>query len=441
VTQRTNERGERTRKKLLDAGMDLIRELTPAQLLEALSAKVVTRHVGMTTGAFYAHFPDHASYIDALLEHGLTSSDDELQIQSKTFEMFVAYANAPDTHLVDDFLEIVETNFQWCVETVHVFDFLALLWGRRGDPRVRELLQARYKKAMDEYVVAEQMIADRWNVQYREPLDMRTGAELMNAFFEGVIMRHCIDPDVITPNVYSHAMLAFLTGAVKPVGANDDAEHVFDVARRSGIRDWEPKPDERPSDSIVAAASALLESIDMDACSIEAIAEKAGVTKEQVDGTWGSRARLATAVVHRVTEPLVAQHAFDVNLPMAASRALDRQLGRLASIFVDMARSRPALLSFALRGSIEHLTRPSKKEGSLGLALVPAIEAAQADGTINADFDAQSLARTIAFDLASRALEGPDDPADVALASARALLGLKPKAQRRANATARRAAG
>ena len=439
---RANERGAQTRARLLEAGIELFHELTPAQLFEALSAKVVSRRVGMTTGAFYAHFPDHASYVDALIEYGLSRHPDEDRVATVTFEKIIAYANAPDTHLYDDIVEMLATNFRQCVEIARVYNFVFATWTRRDDPHVLQLLRRRYRLFMDDYIVGEEMIRKRWGMAFREPFTMENVAELIASSMEGCLIKHSLDPDLLDPDVFAHGVIAFLVGAMVPEG-EEGGQSFLDTAKQLGMRDWEPSPDEptpRVSDEVARAAAALLQNADMDEYTIDDVAVAAAVGTDVVYTAWGSPARLATAAFHQIAEPMRSQVQFDLDLPMPGLRALDRQLGRLASLCVELARTRPVFMSLALQGSVEHLTRASKEDGNLGRTLLPAVERARSEGALPAEADASFMARTLAFTLASRALEVPDEQPEAALATARAMVGLKPKG-RGATATARRAAG
>jgi len=419
----TNERGERTRARLLAAGLEVFGELTVEQLLQGVSPKAVAQRAGVTTGAFYNHFPDHAAFVRALLEYGLLRPPAEDYVATHTFEKWISYANAPETHLLDDFLEAVRYNFDLCIETIQTLEFVVTMWTRRRDPTVHELLKRRYKLFMDDYLVAEDLIRQRWNVKWREPFTMETGAAVMHALAEGAHIRHCLEPELVDSETYARGIMAIIAGLCEPDNG-DEPDHFYDVLARQGVRDWDPgpgRPVQCPSNVVIDAAVALLATVDMDACSVDDIATRAGVTAGQVYAAWGSRSRLATAIVARLAEPLHGQLSFDLALPMPGVRALDRQLGRMTTMFVELARTRPALLQLALRGAVEHLGRPPADGGNLGQPLVAAIEAGQSDGTLTNDGDARTLARAIGSTIAAQALESRGASVDAILAFVRSV--------------------
>ncbi len=418
----TNVRGARTRQRLLAAGLELFPELTAAQLLQALSPKAVARRAGVTTGSFYNHFSDHAAYVDALVEYGLSRQPAEDEIVTKTYAKWAGYANAPDTHLLDDFLEMVQYNFDLCIDSIHVYEFVAAMWTRRREPRIQELLKRRYKLYMDDYLVAEDLIRERWNMRIRDGMTMEKGAALMNNYAEGSHIRHTIEPDLVTSEDYARGLLAMISGMLEPDDPDTEPEHLYDFLAQRGVRDWEPADAvSSPARAIVDATIALMAKRDFDECTVENIADTSGMTVAHVYSAWGSRSRLATAVVAQLCEPQLTQLESDLSLGMSGPRILDRQLGRLAALLVDVARSRPVLLSSALQGSIEHLGRPPEDEGNLGLVLVPAIEACQREGTLGDDVTARDVARTLALTLGSQALARREAGADDLLRFVRAV--------------------
>jgi len=421
---RANVRGERTRQRLLAAGLELFADLTPAEFLAGLTAQAVSGRAGVTTGSFYTHFPHHASYVDALIEYGLSRQPADDRIATETFGKIVEYANAPDTHLISDLNDLADFNIGIGIEEIGVTEFLLAMWTRRRDPRVLELLRRRYELFQGDYAAGYEIIRQRWNAEWQPPFTHEIGTAVVTCIAEGLMVRHCIEPETISKEIFGHVLLAFVEnalGAATPAGDGDPWQS-FIV--RHGIRDLEPTYDaeiSRPSGAMVDAAITLLADADLDACTVEDIAAQAGVSTTHVYGAWGSRPRLATAVVARLSEPTDVQRGFDLDLKMPGLRALDRQLGRLASLFLDLARSRPVLLSLALQGSIEHLGRPPEDEGNLGRSLVPPIEVGQTDSSIAPDVDARALARSLAFALASEALtrRENEDAADDLLAFVR----------------------
>ena len=68
--QRRKLQGEATQRRILHAALDLMRE----RGFEAVSVRDICTAAGITTGAFYHHFPSK----DALLEHGFAPLDDAL---------------------------------------------------------------------------------------------------------------------------------------------------------------------------------------------------------------------------------------------------------------------------------------------------------------------------------------------------------------------------
>jgi AcrR family transcriptional regulator len=241
---------------------------------------------------------------------------------------------------------------------------------------------------------------------------------------ESLNIRHLIDPDAVPTDIFGHALLAFVQGALK-AETPDIATEWRDFLGRHGIRDLEPTYDEslpRPSNQIIDATLRLLATNDYDAFTVEDIAAQADVAIEVVYGAWGSRVRLATAVLARLAEPTGEQYRFDADLGINGVRALDRQLGRLAALYCDVARSRPALLLAAMQGALEYLDRPPEDEGNLGRALFGPLDAGQQDGSIADSIDSRELARTLGNALASSALRHKGgDPAGP-LAFARTLL-------------------
>lgn len=70
-TQRRKMQSEETQRKILDTALDLMRK----KGFDQVSIRDICKAAGLTTGAFYHHFPSK----EALLEHGFTPLDEYMR--------------------------------------------------------------------------------------------------------------------------------------------------------------------------------------------------------------------------------------------------------------------------------------------------------------------------------------------------------------------------
>lgn len=210
-----------SREELLDAGLEMLREFPLAKILRFLTAREVSKRIGMTTGVFYHHFPSQQDYCDALVARlfdpevarELTPSEDDLEVMAGGLR-------SPD---YQDTIDVL-TQLQEMVMTSPAQHLHVWLSARRGaEPALDDVLRghhARFDAFYSELV--EEHLARRGR-KVAPPYEALDLAYMFNGLADGLTLR----PDSAEPDktlLYAYLLVCMAEGASVDV----DSDETFD---------------------------------------------------------------------------------------------------------------------------------------------------------------------------------------------------------------------
>ena len=371
LTERSADRGDRlaedlhtTRVALLDAGVELLRAMTPATLVAALRTREIARRAGVSPPTFFHHFRTVEEYAAALVDHVfsprrpkldgvVTRALRDVQRLRLPAEQSIAYHTTDLLRIAADQDHRVRLG----------------LWGL-GGPAVDEAY-LRFTRTVDEQVLPQaQALHDVWGREVRPPLDLRSYLSLQLALLTGSLPRHVTDPTVLTPERYARAAAALSMVMLRPRGDRRTMDdRLSEMNYLPGARVTAGAATSRRDETrarIIDAAAELMGEYGYDATSITRVARVAGVHVATLYDHFESKAHLALTLLDlQATADLGRQDPSDDDGPRAA---LQRHLEHLA-VFVathaDLARLYLTVVAFG--------ERPARLDDVLGTATLPLV--------------------------------------------------------------------
>lgn len=207
-----------TRRRLLDAGLDLLRTGSVGNVMSQVKAAKVARHAGLTQGAFFHHWPTQDAYLEELFDHALACDRFEWtnRIAADSLEELTAGGD----------LEVLTRRIA-----------AELVAGLSDDVSFQVQVGLWARADVDEVVAGRlhRLYADtdrRFGELFREALETRgmrarpghsyeEMARIANAILEGLVVRRRIDPDLVPPELFGDLILALLPHFAEPVSARD----------------------------------------------------------------------------------------------------------------------------------------------------------------------------------------------------------------------------
>ena len=312
VTEGAGDGRETTRRRMLDAGIDLWSTEPVADLFAGLSVARIARAAGVSRTTFYAYWSATDEYLLDLARHLATS--DEPARRSPTTEL--------DAPLVEDggdivnrFLAASDAYVRQLCDDARLRLRLGLL-SRLDDDDLAEQL----RRAVDHVGPIESELftdeAPLWIRSTRAPLEDHHLRAVFTAMAEGLAIRHLLDPERYPIRIYGLAtlsMLLVLTSRhevdrsiyeVLSV-ANQWAADAIDRRTRSSDGDEDDAGEPLHDDEIlrmVAVAQRVAAATSWDSVNLPGIAMISSVPEPRVIEVFGSRAGLFMAVfLHNVS--------------------------------------------------------------------------------------------------------------------------------------------
>lgn len=410
---RRRARGELSRTRLLDAGLDAFNELSLADLLSEIGPRRVARQLGdVSVGAFHHHFPTQADYIADLAAHGLSSGRDE--IAPGMASALFGIVNLPDPDALGHLVRISNLEFgRQRTAGMTTMQFRMCLWSKHDDPSAREALRQSYQRVDESLVPAFEALLERWGRELRPPFTMHSAVALTVALFEGLTLRSCVDRDVADPTLFAVALQALAPMMSRALGDKDDLDRaVAPIARfargpRGGSRD--PEARRRLLDATVAAADADA----FDDATVDDLAASADASVEAVYTEFQGKPGLAAAAFARFMPLLERPMKSDLDDGLPSSQVVTRHLERLADIAGRHRGLMNAVIDAVQRAAVRYGSHigPNDPRALVPLAsmLAPVIEAGQARGELRHDYDAYEVAVLITNLTLVQIMARPDD--------------------------------
>ena len=212
----------RTREALLQAGADMLVEGVEREPFAALRLRAICKRADYSTGAFYLHWSDLASYKSDLAQ--LLAADDAFDNDMAVLEQ-VGQACTEDSSLTT-IARVADRDLELLLDNplYDAMELLEVTWGRGPG---RDQMAHGYKVSDRDIGRVYGTILARRGREPRLPLDWDRIGAMLQALIEGFTLRHRVDPAAGTQSsesdlgLYSTAVAAVLAVVTRPAG--DDA--------------------------------------------------------------------------------------------------------------------------------------------------------------------------------------------------------------------------
>jgi len=208
------------RRRLLNAGADLMVEDAQRNPFAALRLRTLCARAGLSSGAFYVHWEDLDSYYTDLGHH-LVVGDGDLyvgdftQLQRTIDELDGLPLLEAVLRLADFDLQLLLANREWDASSL-----FTLTWGRN---RHREESAEGYRQVDGHIADVYGNLLARHGRRARPPLTLDQVATTLQSLIEGSAQRHRIDPDAISPSGGSPSSYAIgVAGLLAVLTSRDD---------------------------------------------------------------------------------------------------------------------------------------------------------------------------------------------------------------------------
>lgn len=385
-----------TRERLIDAGIEGLRDLDVPHLLSALGTREVARRAGTSSSTFFHHFASLEDYAAAVVERiydatampqvaGTASAIDDVTRSDLPFDAAMEFHDFEIRKLAADPL----------------FRLRVGLWALGGatmDDRYGQYLRATEAR----HHAGTGALWTSWGRQVAPPLDVPALAAATVAFLQGSTIRWLVDPANMTPERYRRLapMLHMMT--LRPIGDRRDLDDVLVELNwwptLAPIRPAAPQP--TPTrDRIVAAAGARFAELEFEKVSVQSIARQARLHVDTLYAYFSTKRALAVAVV---TSTISARLEADPGAPPR------EQVRSLLTTVASAASARPDLGEQVAADLVAG--RPSDETQALIATLVGRLAPALDDHDEVAPDDGAALGRLVLTDAICRQLDKPSRP-------------------------------
>lgn len=326
-----------TRGALLDAGVELLREMTPAALVAALRTRAIARRAGVSAATFFHHFRTIDEYGGALVEHVFSPTRTRLmgtvaQGLREAEQLHMPAQRAIAYHQRDLMQLAADPDFRLRLG-LWAFGGSAAdeAYGRMSDEVDRQLLPQA------------QALHDLWGREVRLPLDARSNLAIQLALLNGATMRHLSDPLVMTPERYAPAAAALSMVMLRPRGdrrtMGDRLSEMNYYSGRGAASTTYSSRQRATRGRILNAAAELFGEYGFEATSTARIARTAGIHVATLYVHFPSKARLALALFDVAAEAHFRAAEAGVNAdPWTALQEHLRGISDFVSPRADLAR-------------------------------------------------------------------------------------------------------
>jgi len=241
---KNGEARERSRAALLQAGADLMLEDTLRNPFAALRLRRLCEKAGLSTGAFYLHWPSLEKYHADLARH--LTEEDELAFAADFETLAAAAQPIPGDSALEAIARVSDLDLRLLVSNPlwDAMELVSLTWGRTS---FQDQL-ARGYRAIDQttgQIYGTALVTS--GRQPRPPFTWDLIGRILQGLAEGLGLRCKIDPDSVPesasePGLYATAVAAILAVLTRPAGDDADATEAIGELLRA------PAPAPGPAD-------------------------------------------------------------------------------------------------------------------------------------------------------------------------------------------------
>lgn len=316
------------RSSLVEAAVEALRELTPADLMSAIGSRELARRAGASPTSLFYHFGSMEAFAEAVVARVF---DPDMLPKEQTHAL-IGRVRAGGVPLVD-LLELHHQELRRLSGDPELRVRLGL-WAL-GGPAVDDVY-GDYLAELDRLLAAlVSSVFDGWGRRLRAPYDLASFVATQGALLTGSAVRRVVDPAVSRPEVFARAAGSLSVVAVGPVGDRRSVDDRLAEVNYYGERPVaaSPGPDnrrERTSTRILDAAEAQLQDRGYDATTLLQVARAAGLSASTLAQHFPTKAALTAAVFRRAADRQIGDLALDPSAPPAAR--LVEVVGALARV-------------------------------------------------------------------------------------------------------------
>lgn len=298
-----------TRLKILNAGIDLWRDLDPASLFGGFSVARVSEVANVTRSTFYSYWPSTDDYVHDLIEYLVDlEATDYPRIVAETSHENVASAAVTDVPA--SIIEICAFHLKAASEDPTLGLRLGFL-AKADDPGIKESLRDLYRRADEAQYAPFATSLENWGRALREPFDDRSMQLIFSVLLEGLAARRRLDPDDFPLELYGRALLPILIMATRRPDDERDLAEISDslnswpaAGLTSKLQQHESSADPLKNPiargsmrAVTIAIRRLLARIGFGELSISEIAVVTGYSELTLQQMFGSRPGMALCIL------------------------------------------------------------------------------------------------------------------------------------------------
>ncbi|MCZ4498487.1 MAG: kstR2 7 [Marmoricola sp.] len=397
-----NDRAERTRARLVEAGVETLLTMTATDLVTAKGTRDIAQRAGVSVGTFFHHFESVDVYAGAVVERVFNpvlplASDEEIGPQVTE----VANSKLPSEASKD----LHSSEFRR-LSGDHEHRLRVGLWAL-GGPEGRNGY-GQYMRERDEplYGLAAE-IYDGWGRELRPPVDMPLFVAIQAAMLSGAVLRASADPGSITEQSYGLTASALgiyllrMKGETRSLGDKITEINYF-PSDRTRSRTSLTARQQTSRVALLAAGAALFGEFGYEGTTVAQVARAAGVSTSTLYELVGGKPELAVLLLFQHAQDALVDGA---DAPTDPAALLD---ARLAKIYRTAAAHSLYAAPYAA-----HLVNPTPLPGRDPIleATAGALTDAKNAGLISEELDVDALAPILLASLLRRVVSNPAEGA------------------------------
>jgi hypothetical protein len=195
MTRTKAEAREQSASAMLEAGMQILREMPVGNILSQVKAAEVANRAGKTTGAFYNIWKRQADYHRDLIKY--TLSHDRFTADAETVQDIVRYMEQPELDLAGLIRTAANTNFEGLKDDPAMSLQMALWSKHQVDDYLCEEVRNLYKSLHETFQPFYSEIFNKSGRRMRPPYTIHTITVVLIALVEGLHMREAVDPEAV----------------------------------------------------------------------------------------------------------------------------------------------------------------------------------------------------------------------------------------------------
>lgn len=379
------------RERLIDAAVRVVDDLPLSKAFAGATSTKVAHEAGVTTGSYFHHFRSTGELIDAVVMSRFHRSPraidaierigvaalgglaDEVRLLLEQF--WIEYSTDPEHRR--------RLRLQMGIWAHNRAELTHSEAGTTGVEEgrtvtVADVLRTYYRQRTAEAVAAWERLIERSGRSVAEPFDLERIAVAFTAMFEGLLIRHQIDPDGVDDSLFTDTATAFALAVTIPRGGrihiSDLSELLIDYSHLSPQARSGARRRQLTRQRITEASIGMFDN-GWERVAVSDIAAASDVSSQTVLNLFGSARGVAASTFARMIPDL--QEVASPEPEDTPARVVQRILTRLAECVSAEPEAARALLgerlhATAQRGS-EFEVSDIRVEVPIGQVLLPAL--------------------------------------------------------------------